>query len=110
MDETSDWHRIAALSDLRESEPLAASLGDHPIALYRVDGMVYAIGDVCTHDFARLSGGFVEDGVIECPLHQAAFDIRTGQCLSPPATADLPIYEVRIDGDAVYVRAKVGGS
>jgi hypothetical protein len=42
-----------------------------------------------------LSGGFVEDGVIEGPLHQATFDIRTGRCLSPPATADLPTYEVR---------------
>jgi 3-phenylpropionate/trans-cinnamate dioxygenase ferredoxin component len=108
MDEAFDWHRVAALSDLREDDPVAATLGDDPIALHRVDGVVYAIGDVCTHEFARLSGGFVEDGVIECPLHQARFDIRTGRCLSPRATADLPVYGVRIDGDAVYVRAKSG--
>jgi nitrite reductase/ring-hydroxylating ferredoxin subunit len=110
MEEASDWHRIATLSDLRENEPHAASVENDPIALYKVDGVVYAIGDVCTHEFALLSGGFVEDGVIECPLHQATFDIRTGRCLSPPATADLPTYEVRIDGGAVYVRAKANGS
>jgi 3-phenylpropionate/trans-cinnamate dioxygenase ferredoxin component len=110
MHETSDWHHIAVLSDLRENEPFAATLGDDPIALHKVDGVVYAIGDICTHEFARLSAGFVEDGVIECPLHQATFDIRTGRCVSPPASADLPVYEVRIDGDAVYVRAKARGS
>jgi nitrite reductase/ring-hydroxylating ferredoxin subunit len=110
MEESSGWHRIAALSDLRENEPYAASLGDDPIALHKVDSAVYAIGDVCTHEFALLSGGFVECGVIECPLHQATFDIRTGRCLSPPATADLPTYEVRIDGDTVYVRAKARSS
>lgn len=106
MDETSDWQRVAALSELRENEPRSANLGKDPIALYSLDGVVYAIGDVCTHEFALLSSGFVEGEVIECPLHQATFDIRTGRCLSPPATEDLPTYDVRIDGDAVYVRAK----
>jgi nitrite reductase/ring-hydroxylating ferredoxin subunit len=43
--------------------------------------------------------------VIECPLHAAQFDIRTGQCLAGPATEDLRTYEVRVDGDDVYVRA-----
>jgi nitrite reductase/ring-hydroxylating ferredoxin subunit len=106
MAESSGWHRVATLSDLREGEAYATSLGEDPIALYKLDGAVYAIGDVCTHELALLSGGFVEGGVIECPLHQATFDIRTGRCLSPPATADLPIYEVRIDGDTISIRAK----
>jgi nitrite reductase/ring-hydroxylating ferredoxin subunit len=106
MEESLGWHRLAALSDLREGEPFAAKLGDDPIALHRLDGVVFAIGDVCTHEFALLSGGFVEDGEIECPLHQARFDIRTGRCLSPPATMDLPTYDVRIDGDNVYVCGK----
>jgi nitrite reductase/ring-hydroxylating ferredoxin subunit len=106
MEESSGWHRVVTLSDLRENDPYATNLGEDPIALYKVDGAVFAIGDVCTHEFALLSGGFVEGGVIECPLHQATFDIRTGRCLSPPATADLPIYDVRIDGDTIYIRAK----
>lgn len=109
MNEMSEWQRIAALSDLRENEPHSASLGNDPIALYKVDGVVYATGDVCTHEFALLSGGFVEGEVIECPLHQATFDIRTGRCLSLPATEDLPTYDVRIDGETVYVRAKARG-
>ena len=60
------------------------------------------LGDV----FAILSQGFVEDGVIECPLHAAQFEIATGRCLSGPASQDLRVYEVRLDGDDVYVAAR----
>lgn len=78
-----------------------------PIALYRLNDQIYAIDDVCTHEFALLSQGFVEAGAIECPLHQARFDIATGRCLAPPADRDLRTYEVRIESDQIYVR--VGG-
>jgi NAD(P)H-dependent nitrite reductase small subunit len=105
MAETSGWQRVAALSDLREGEAFPAKLGDAAIALYRLVGAVYAIGDVCTHEFALLSQGFVEDGAIECPLHQAKFDIRTGRCLAAPATEDVKSYTVKIEGNDVFVRA-----
>ena len=100
-----EWHRLASVSDVREGEAFPADLDGIAIALYRVDGRIHAIDDTCTHEFALLSQGFVEDGVVECPLHAAQFDIATGRCLSGPATQDLPTYEVRIEGDEVYVRA-----
>jgi 3-phenylpropionate/trans-cinnamate dioxygenase ferredoxin subunit len=105
MTESGGWQRVAALSDLREGEPMPVRFGAEAIALYRVGGEVHALADVCTHEFALLSQGFVEDGAIECPLHQAKFDIRTGRCLSPPATEDLKCYAVRIEGGEVFVRA-----
>ena len=97
------WHRVASATDVRDGEALAVMLGDTPIALYRIDGRIVAIDDVCTHEFAILSQGFVEDGVIECPLHAAQFDIATGRCLSGPASQDLRLYQVRLEGDDVYV-------
>jgi 3-phenylpropionate/trans-cinnamate dioxygenase ferredoxin component len=104
-DTTADgWQRVAALSQLREGEPWPAKLGDTPIALYRIAGEVYALDDVCTHEFALLSQGFVEGCAVECPLHQAMFDIATGKCLSGPATADLRRHAVKIENDAIYVR------
>jgi 3-phenylpropionate/trans-cinnamate dioxygenase ferredoxin subunit len=106
---TGSWQRVAALSELAEGEAFPARLGDRMIALYRLDGKVYAIDDVCTHEFAQLSQGFLEDGAIECPLHQARFDIRTGRCLAPPATEDLRRYPVKIEGDAVYVAVPAEG-
>ena len=101
----SGWVRVAAVAALADDTALPAKLGDIPIALYRLDGTVYAIDDVCTHEFALLSQGFVEGGAIECPLHQACFDIATGRCLSGPATVDLRTYAVKVDGGEVYVRA-----
>jgi 3-phenylpropionate/trans-cinnamate dioxygenase ferredoxin component len=99
------WLRVAALAEIAEDAPLAVNLGDLPIALYRLDGKIHALDDVCPHEFALLSQGFIEAGAIECPLHQACFDIATGRCLSGPATIDLRVYAVKVDGDAVFVRA-----
>jgi 3-phenylpropionate/trans-cinnamate dioxygenase ferredoxin component len=103
MSNLKGWCRIATLSQLRDGEAFPAKLGDTPIALYQLNGHIYAIDDVCTHEHALLSQGFIEDCAIECPLHQAKFDIATGKCLAAPATTDLNCYAVRIDGDEVYV-------
>ena len=103
MSSEAGWQRIAAVSQLRDDEAFPAKLGDVPIALYRLDGQIFAIDDVCTHAFALLSQGFLEGGVIECPLHQATFDITTGKCLAAPATVDLNHYAVRIEAGDIYV-------
>jgi NAD(P)H-dependent nitrite reductase small subunit len=108
MRDTDGWQRVAALAELADDTPLAVKLGDTPIALYRLDGHIYALDDVCPHEFALLSQGFVEGGAIECPLHQACFDIATGRCLSGPATVDLRCYAVRVEGGEVFVRAPEG--
>jgi nitrite reductase/ring-hydroxylating ferredoxin subunit len=99
-----DWQRVASASEVREGEAFAAELEGTLIALYRVKGEIRALDDTCTHEFAQLSQGFVDDGVVECPLHAAQFDIVTGKCLSGPASEDLRTYEVRVDGDDVFVR------
>jgi NAD(P)H-dependent nitrite reductase small subunit len=105
MQEPDGGQRVAALADLADDAALAARLGDRRIALYRLDGQIYALDDVCTHALALLSQGFIEDGTVECPLHGARFDIATGRCLSPPATVDLRTYEVRIECGEIFVRA-----
>jgi 3-phenylpropionate/trans-cinnamate dioxygenase ferredoxin subunit len=93
----------ANLSDLVEDEPLAVRLGDEQIALYRLDGEVYATHNVCTHQFALLSDGYMEDGCIECPLHQGKFDIKTGAAMCAPVTQAIRVYPVKVEGDQVMV-------
>jgi len=105
MQDADGWQRVAALADLADDAALPAKLGNRRIALYRLDGKVHALDDVCTHALALLSQGFIEGGAVECPLHGARFDIATGRCLAPPATVDLRTYEVRIEGGEVFVRA-----
>lgn len=97
------WHDVCAESELCAGEPLAVQAAGTPIGLYRLEDGIHAISDVCTHEFALLSGGFVEGGRIECPLHQACFDIRSGQCHGPMAEHDLRTYPVRIVAGRVQV-------
>jgi nitrite reductase/ring-hydroxylating ferredoxin subunit len=65
MSSQQGWQRIAAMSQLRDDEAFPAKLGEVPIVLYRLDGQVFAIDDVCTHEFALLSQGFIEGRAVE---------------------------------------------
>jgi nitrite reductase/ring-hydroxylating ferredoxin subunit len=93
----------ANLNDLNPDEPFAATIDNEQIALYLVDGEVYATHNVCTHQFALLSDGFLEDGCIECPLHQGKFNVKTGTALCAPATTPIRTYKVQLDNGAVMV-------
>lgn len=91
-------------SKVTEDQPVQVKLGDSAaFAVYLVDGQYYAVDDVCTHEFAFLSEGYCEAGVIECPLHQARFDVRTGDPLAPPASVCLARYRTEMQGDIVKV-------
>jgi len=60
--------------------------------------------DVCTHAYALLSSGFFEGEIVECPLHAAQFSVVTGACLSGPASEGVATYDVKVEGDDVFVR------
>ncbi len=105
MDEANsvEWHRVASTGEVVEDEPKAVRVGDHSIALFKVDGAFYATHNICTHEYADLSEGFVDGDVIECPLHAGTFHIPTGKALSPPVTDDIRTYPVKVEGDDIYV-------
>ena len=98
------WVRAASRADLAEGEPLGVEVVGRSIALYDIDGALFATDNICTHAYARLSDGWLDGEVIECPLHAARFDIRSGKVLDPPATEDLKTYPVRVVGDEIQVR------
>jgi nitrite reductase/ring-hydroxylating ferredoxin subunit len=97
------WRKACRLQDLRDGEPLGVKLDGTPIGVYLVEGRCYAVHDVCTHEFALLSQGWQEGATVECPLHQARFDVTTGRCLAGPARDDLATFPVRLEGDDVLV-------
>jgi nitrite reductase/ring-hydroxylating ferredoxin subunit len=74
------------------------------VLLANVDGVFYALQDACGHRAMPLSKGRLAGHVVECPLHFATFDVRTGKPLDGPASADVPSYEVQVRDDTVYVR------
>ena len=98
------WIRVCGSEELLPGEFKIAYDGDTAIAVFNIDGELYAIEDVCTHDGGVLTGGAVEDDVIVCPRHGARFSIRTGEVLSPPAYEDVPTFPVRIEAGIVQVR------
>jgi naphthalene 1,2-dioxygenase system ferredoxin subunit len=98
------WVRAAARSDLAEGEVIGVEVAGRSIALYDADGNLFATDNICTHAYARLSDGWLDGEVIECPLHAARFDIRSGKVLDPPATEDLKTYPVRIVDGEIEVR------
>ncbi len=97
------WHEIPGAQALGEDEALGITLGEHPIALCRSGGEFYALHNVCTHQFALLSEGYVEDGCLECPLHQGRFDLKTGAPRGAPVTEPVKVYPVKTENGKVYV-------
>src|SRR6202047_5445068 len=74
------------------------------VLLAHVDGRFYAISDICGHRNAPLSRGRLAGHIVECPLHFAQFDVRTGKLVDGPIAADVPVYEVLVEGDTVFVK------
>lgn len=99
------WMRVAGKGDVAEGQVIGVRIGDKDIAVYHLPGGEYrATDNICTHEYAQLSDGWLEDGCIECPLHAARFDVRTGKALCAPADVDLPVYELKAEGEDLLVK------
>lgn len=96
---------VATLDHLSPGEVLECVIEGHEIALFNCDGTIYAVGNVCSHAYAHLSEGELDqdDCTIECPLHGAIFSLQTGKPRTLPATAPVPTYAVQIVDDAVQI-------
>ncbi len=107
-DTPSQFVAVAEAADLPPGQMTRVAIDGERILLANVDGIFYAIRDVCGHRNAPLSRGKLEGHYVECPLHYALFDVRNGWCVDGPVSTDVPIHEVRIDGGTVYVRRPAG--
>ncbi len=104
------WVRVATLEEIPVGSAKVFMVEGRAIALARVGDEVLAFGDVCTHDGGPLAEGKLEGYVIQCPRHGARFDIRTGRVLRLPAVTPIPVYEVKVEGGAVWVNAEPKGT
>ena len=73
------------------------------LALYYVDGEYFCTDNVCSHAYALLSEGWLEGHLIECPLHNGQFDVRTGKGMGAPVTSDIRSYPVRVEGEDILI-------
>ena len=72
---SASWQRAASVTEIQENIPLGVTIGGKSIGLYRLEGTFYAIDDICPHQCAPLSSGYLDGDAIECPLHQALFHV-----------------------------------
>ncbi len=98
------WVKAANRADLADGDVVGVVVAGREIALYDVDGEIFATDDVCTHAYAKLSEGWLDRGEIECPLHAGRFDVKSGKALCPPVTDDLKTYPTRIIGDEIQIK------
>jgi 3-phenylpropionate/trans-cinnamate dioxygenase ferredoxin subunit len=91
-----EYVEVAEASELPNGERLFLEIDRRPIVVINLGGVLYAIGDVCSHDDGPVGDGEIEGMEIICPRHGARFDLRTGEVLLLPAVVDIPAYPVRV--------------
>ena len=99
------FDKAIAYSELDEGSILAVRINGERIALYKIDGEVYATSEMCSHSDCSLEdfGKIVGNDQVECICHGARFRIKTGEVTRLPAEVPLKTYFVKIDNDEVWV-------
>ena len=99
----SGFIKVAQVSELKTGEMMAVTIGDDQVLLTNIDGNFHAIDDVCSHAYACLSDGDIDGEEVECPLHGGSFNAMTGAPVNPPAEASLRVFQIKIEGDDIFV-------
>lgn len=97
------WVRIASTDEVPAGEGKYFDVDGEPIAVFHVDGHFYAISDVCTHEESSLAEGELEGDVVECALHGAQFNVRTGEVVALPAVVPVQTYPLRVVDNEIEV-------
>lgn len=98
-----EWIFVAGRRDILADVGCPVQVNGRSLALFDCEGAIHATDNWCTHGRACLSDGFFDGEIVECPLHQGMFDVKTGKAIGAPASVDLPTYAVKVEGDNVFV-------
>ena len=105
--DSGEWVSVADRASINEGEMKGVTTGSQEIALYNLNGEIYATDNLCTHAFAFLSDGWIDGEEVECPLHAGRFEIKTGKGLGAPIPCDIKTFPVRVTNGKIEV--KLGG-
>jgi nitrite reductase/ring-hydroxylating ferredoxin subunit len=101
----SAWVEAARTSEFAETDRKLVDLGgDRQIGLFKRPEGYFAVSAWCSHQKASIVHGDVNGHEIECPLHGARFDLRTGRHLSLPAVRPIARFDVKVEGDRILIR------
>ena len=98
------FKKAAQFSELEEGQIRGVTIDGDSIALYRIDGQVFATTDTCSHQKCSIEEfGTIVGEEVECMCHLARFNIKTGQATRPPALKPLKTYQVKVEGENVLI-------
>ncbi len=102
--------KVARLSDIPPGTCRHVDAGRRAVAVFNVDGTIYALGGTCTHRGGPLGEGELDGTVVTCPWHGAQFNVTTGQVVGPPAGQSVPAYTVIVEGEDIKVDVSEGAT
>jgi 3-phenylpropionate/trans-cinnamate dioxygenase ferredoxin subunit len=114
---TGKFESVAKVGDIKEGSPLLINLGELKLALCKVENIIYAIENVCSHDEGALVENNANEGdcdcldghEIKCPRHGARFDVRDGSVLSMPAAFPIRTFDVKVEDEQIFVKVDSDG-
>jgi nitrite reductase/ring-hydroxylating ferredoxin subunit len=104
--EPDGFVEVAAVENLTDGQMVGVEVNGERVLVANIGGEFYAIGGVCTHEKANLDEGSLCEGVVYCPLHFSAFDVRSGEVLGPPADRPTPTYQVKVSNGRLLVSVR----
>jgi nitrite reductase/ring-hydroxylating ferredoxin subunit len=106
----AEWSDVAGTADLTSGKQVRVAVNGDAVLVVKADDQVFAIGNQCTHQGAGLDRGVVKIAgsvrTVTCPAHGSMFNLETGKPMRPPATKPVPVYDVKVENDRVFVRPR----
>lgn len=96
--------KVCEVTDVPPGTMHPVEVGETKLMIVNIDGSLYAVNRICTHETADLSTGFLIGSVVTCPLHLSRFDVKSGGVENPPAEKPLATYKLKVEGTSVYVQ------
>jgi 3-phenylpropionate/trans-cinnamate dioxygenase ferredoxin subunit len=101
---SADFIAVAQQNAVKTGKMLRVSVAQQNILLANVDGEIYAVEDMCSHEDASLYNGALKGRCVECPLHGSHFDLKTGEPQQEPATEAIKTFPVKIEAEQIWVQ------
>ncbi len=102
--DNSNWYFVQNTDGIEDEDVIRFDHEDKTFCIYKLGDGFYATDGICTHEAVHLEDGLVMDDEIECPMHQGAFNIKSGKAISPPACDDLKTYPVKVEENKIYIQ------